>query len=564
MRSLPFMPSRPIAPFRSNMFSRYVRPVALACLALLTSLTPSFATERPAPALVVMISLDQFRADYLQKFRGHFGTGGFNLFLNEGASFADCHYRHAFNLTGPGHAVMLTGTYANLNGIIANDWTDRRSLAPVNCVGDPSVDIIGGAMARVRAQGRSPRNLKVTTVGDEYKLARGGKPKVIGIANKDRAAILMSGHLADAAYFMQNGAFVTSTYYMREVPDWVRAWNGANKAAGYFGKVWDRVLPAAAYDIQGPDDQEGEFTGFGLGRTFPKTINGGEKNPGTAFHAALDSTPFRSELLADFVKAAITHENLGRRGVTDILCVGFSAPDAIGHNYGPDSHEVMDNAVRTDRILADFFAFLETWIGLKNCTLVLTADHGAPPLPEFLKSTGRPIPTGRVQYREIARAAEAALNARFGALSDKGPWLVNSSLIQPAALKEKNISATEVETVMRNAALSIPWVMAAYTRTQLERREVNESIGRKVLLSFNPERSPDLLVVPRPYFFQKDFGVTHGAPYNYDSHVPLLWYGVGVPRGERTERVGIDDIAPTLSHILGLPAPPLADGKVLF
>ena len=187
------------------------RRFALSALALLVSLLPAFGAERPTPSLVVVIALDQFRADYLQRFRSHFGPNGFNLFLNQGTVFTDCHYKHAFTITGPGHAVMLTGTYANANGIIANDWTDRASLGPMNCVADPSVEIIGRTAAGVKPQGRSPRNLNVTTVGDEYKLARGGKPKVIGISNKDRSAILMSGHLADAAYFMQGPIFVTST-----------------------------------------------------------------------------------------------------------------------------------------------------------------------------------------------------------------------------------------------------------------------------------------------------------------------------------------------------------------
>ncbi len=546
------------------MSSTRSRLTVSTLLVFFSSLLPTFGAERPTPSLVVAISLDQFRADYLQRFRAHFGPKGFNLFLENGASFTDCHYRHAFTVTGPGHSVMLTGTYPHTNGIISNDWTDRTSLAQINCVADPSVDIIGNAPSGVKPQGRSPRNLNVTTVGDELKIARGGKPKVLGVSNKDRSAILMSGHLADAAYFMQGSTFVTSTYYMKEVPEWVSGWNRAGKAAAYFGKVWDRVLPAAAYDVQGPDDMEGEFAGYGLGRTLPKTINGGGNKIGSAFYSALASTPFMSELLADFAKTAVIHENLGKRGVTDILCVSFSTPDAIGHNYGPDSHEVMDNAIRTDRILADFFAFLDSWIGLDRCTFVLTADHGAPPMPEYIKSLGRDIPTGRIHHREIARAAEAALNATFGPLADKGVWLVNHGLIQPSALKEKNLSSTEVETVMRDAALTVPWVQSAYTRTQLLRGEVNDRIGRQVLLSFNPERSPDLLVVPKPYHFQKDFGITHGAPYNYDTHVPLLWYGVGVPRGERTERVGVDDLAPTLSHLLGLPAPPFADGKVLF
>lgn len=540
------------------------RRIFFAALVALVSVAVSAGAQRPTPDLVVLISLDQFRADYLQRFRPYFGSSGFNLLLGRGAVFSDCHHRHALTNTGPGHAVMLTGTFANTNGIIENDWIDRNTLRPTNCVSDPSVEIIGRATAAQKPEGRSPRNLNVTTVGDEFKLARGGKPKVIGIANKDRAAILMSGHLADAAYFMQEGSFVTSTYYMKQVPTWVAAWNQEGKARSYFGKVWDRVLPASAYDIQGPDDMEGEYTGGGLGRTFPKTITGGENKPGSAFYSSLGSTPFASELLADFAKAAVMHENLGKRGTTDILCLGFSAPDAIGHSYGPNSHEVMDNAVRTDRILGELFEFLEGWVGLNRCTIILTADHGAPPMPEYLRATGRDIPTGRMRFRDAARAEEEALNARFGPLADKGPWLLNYGLIQPSALTEKNLDPKEVQTVMRDAALKLPWVEAAYTRSQLERGDVNDSLGRQALLSFNRERSGDLMVLVKPYFFQRDVGVSHGSPYNYDTHVPLLWYGVGVPRGEHTERVGVDDLAPTLSHLLGIPAPPKANGRVLF
>jgi len=534
-------------------------------LAVIGSPIAAIAAEQTDRALVVVISLDQFRADYLKRFRPFFGPRGFNLLLNEGAVYSDCHFKHAYTITGPGHAVMLSGTYPNTHGIIDNDWIDRTTLLGTNCVSDPSVSIVGRTFSGKPPEGRSPRNLMVTTVGDEYKLARGGRPKVIGIANKDRAAILMAGHLADAAYFMQEGSFVSSTYYMNTVPGWVANWNRAAKADAYFGRVWDRILPPAAYEIQGPDDMEGEFTGAGLGRTFPKTVNGGDSKPGGAFYSALGSTPFASELLADFARTAITRENLGKRGVTDILCLGFSVPDAIGHNYGPNSQEVMDNAVRTDRILAELFEFLDGWVGLNRCTIILTADHGAAPLPEYIQASGRPVPSGRIRFRDVARAEEAALNARFGPLADNGAWLVDYGLIQPSALKEKNLHAAEVEAVMRDAALTLPWVQAAYTRTQLEQGEVHDRIGHQVLLSFNKERSGNLLVIVKPYYFQKSgMGISHGSPYNYDTHVPLLWYGVGVPRGEHTERVGVDDLAPTLSHLLGLPAPPKANGRVLF
>ena len=534
------------------------------------------ADQSPAvPALVVIISLDQFRADYIERFREHYGPGGFNLLREHGAYFVDCHYRHSQTKTAPGHAVIGTGVYPNLSGIIANDWIDRHTFESVANVGDPGVQLVGLPPSRLRLPGalnsrtgRSPKNLLVPTLADQFKLARGGRPKVIGISNKDRSAILMTGHLADAAYFMVEERMVTSTYYLPELPAWVRTWNEARKVDGYFGRVWDRVLPEAAYAVVGPDDAPGEFAGHHLGRTLPKTIDGGESAPGPEFHAAFENTPFKSEVLADFAREAIVHEHLGQRGVTDILCVGFSAPDTIGHSYGPDSHEVMDNAVRTDRILAELFAFIDQQVGLQHCTLVLTADHGVAPMPERIQATGRPLPAGRVNLQEAVDAVEAALNAAFGPLAAQGRWLVRDDttlLFHPAALAEKKLTRKDVEGAAREALLRLPYVQAAYTRTQLEEGRVQGELGGRMALSFNRERSGDVLFQLKPFFFPlRSTGSNHGSPYNYDTHVPLLWYGVGVTPGVRTERVGVDDLVPTLARILGITAPPLAEGRVLF
>ena len=551
------------------------RPLIAALVFLLAGAAGKAAPA--APALVVVVSLDQFRADYLERFRAYYGKGGFNLFLERGAVFVDCHYRHSVTKTACGHSVMLTGVHAAQHGIIANDWVDRTTLSQVSCVGDETAPIVGlpppSGPQRPGLDnpylGRSPRNLLVTTVGDELKLARGGRPKVIGVSIKDRSAILMAGRLADAAYFMEEDRMVTSTYYRTELPSWVTSWNEAKKVASYFGKVWDRVLPEAAYAQQGPDDVAAELTSHGLGRTLPKRVDGGETTPGAKFSAAFENTPFQSEVLADFAKTVVENENLGRRGVTDVLCVSFSTPDTIGHAYGPDSHEVMDNAVRTDRILADFFRFLDRWVGLTQCTLVLTADHGASPMPEVVLASQRGVPAGRVKSAEVVKVTEAALNERFGSLANHERWLVNddaSLIIHPAALAEKKVPAAEVERVVQAALLTLPYVRAAYTRTDLVRGEAPGEPGRRMLASFNRERSGDVLFQLQPYFIlsSRVSGTTHGTPYNYDTHVPLLWYGVGVTPGVRTERVGVDDLAPTLSRILGLPAPPLAEGRVLF
>lgn len=551
-------------------------PVFLLAVAVLVPV-PTRATEPAAPALVVVISIDQFRADYLERFRTHFGADGFNRLLTQGADFADCRYRHSITKTGPGHATMLTGVHANLHGIIGNDWLERDTFERMACVADKTVQIIGLPHSHAPflpgiddpSLGRSPRNLLVNTVGDELKRAQAGQPKVISISNKHRAAILMSGKLANAAYFMEHGRMVSSTYYMKELPAWVTAWNAAGKADAYFGKVWDRVLPAAAYAIQGPDDAPGESaTTSELGATFPRTVTGGDKTPGSKFYVAFENTPFSNEVLEDFAESAIEHEALGTRaGITDLLCLSYSGNDYIGHLYGPDSHEIMDNVVRMDRILAGLFKFLDQRVGLKKCLIVLTADHGVSPMPETIHAAHPSLPAGRLDAALIQDTVEAALNKAFGPLADKSRWAIRddvSFFLFPSALKEKQVAATAAQAVMRAALLTLDFVQAAYTRHQLEKREVNDPFGQSMLLSFNVARSGDVIFQPKPYYFFRAAGSTHGTPYDYDTHVPLLWYGVGVKPGRYTELVGVDDLAPTLSHLLGLPAPPFSTGRVLF
>ncbi len=550
------------------------RPLLLLLLGLAAG---GAARLSAAPALVVVVSIDQFRYDYLERFRRHFEPGGFNLFLEQGANFANCHYRHSNTKTGPGHAVMLTGTYANKNGIIGNDWLDRDTLVRVSCVGDTAVKVVGlppSAAPRLPGiddpyLGRSPKYLLVDTVGDELKRRHGGRPKVIGISNKHRSAILMSGRQANAAYYMEKGRMVTSTYYMTEVPPWVQQWNDAGKAEAYFGRQWDRLLPVAEYEAQGPDDAPGEDVKTGaLGCTMPKLITGGLAAPGTVFYQAFDHTPFASEVLADFAQAAIEHENLGgREGITDLLCVSFSANDLAGHLYGPDSHEVMDLAVRTDRILARFFEFLDRRIGLRKCLLVLTADHGVAPMPERIHATSPETPAGRVDLARVLAAGEQALTATFGPLADDSNWVVRDDawlLIFPAALREKNVEPAAAQAVVRDALLRLDFVQAAYTRDQLEKGAVTDELGRQALLSFSRPRSGDVVFQFKRYYFNRATGSTHGAPYDYDTHVPLLWFGAGVKPGMYRERVGVDDIAPTLTHLLGLPDQPLAEGRKLF
>lgn len=538
--------------------------------------TAALGAEPARPALVVVIAVDQFRGDYLDRFGEHFAPGGLRLLMEQGANFADCRYRHAVTKTSCGHAAILTGVYANVHGIINNNWVDRATMQRGNCVDDDSVQILGRAEetgprlpgGNYAAGGVSPRRMLATTIGDELKMSGRNGSKVIGISSKDRSAVLLAGKLADAAYWMDKGRLVTSTHYMKELPDWVRAFNDSGRIDAYFGKTWDRILPAKAYEaLVGPDDVPSESAEWGLARTFPKVVNGGSDKLGPAFYDAFECSPFKSEVLADFARAVVEHEKLGQRGVTDLLCISFSVNDTIGHNYGPDSHEVMDITLRTDRLIADFLKFVDTRVGLKNCTIVFTADHGTAPIPEQLTGRSAGFSAGRVDNVRMLKTCEAALDRAFGPLESGQHWLLideTQLLFFPGMLKARKVTPAAAEKVVRDALLTLEFVEDAFTRTELAAGGAHGQYAAATLLSFNAQRSGDVYYQVKPFWVDRKTGTNHGSPYNYDTHVPLLWFGVGVKPGKYLQRIGVDDIAPTLAHLLGVNAPPMSQGRVLF
>ena len=555
--------------------TRFAILQSVAALVLALPFVGRAADSPASPALVVVITIDQFRGDYLARFAPHLVDGGFRLLLDQGANFTDCRYRHAVTKTACGHAVVLTGVHANHHGIVNNAWTDRETLKRGNCVEDTTVQLIGRPESRggVRlpgsdtVAGASPKRLLASTVGDELKL-RSSASKVIGISSKDRSAILLSGKLADAAYWMDKGTIVSSTHYMKELPAWVSAFNAAGRVESYFGKTWDRLLPVAAYDqLQGPDNMPGEFGDYGMGQTFPKVVNGGSAQVTPAYYEAFEGAPFKNEVLLDFARAAVENENLGRRGVTDLLCLSFSTNDVIGHNYGPDSHELMDITLRTDRMLAEFLAFLDQRVGLKKCTIVLTADHGVAPLPERVKGLNPNLSAGRVDSVALLKACEDALNSAFGPLAAGRRWLLvdeNWLFFQRDVLKEKGVASQAAEKIVRDALLTLEFVEAAYSRTDLNAGTITGPHAEGVLLSHFGPRSGDVYYHMKPFWVERKTGTNHGTPYTYDTHVPLVWFGVGVKPGVYSQRVGVDDIAPTIARILGVLAPPRAQGRSLF
>jgi len=530
------------------------------------------------PRLAVVVSVDQCRADYLERFLPWFAEGGFRRLLDQGVVFTDAHHRHAMTATAPGHATIVTGVHANVHGIIANEWFDVAAGRSVGAVEDPRAPIVGAPRPTVHLpagagdteESGSPRQLLAATVGDQLKLRYGSQCRVISIANKDRAAIFMGGRLADAAYWMHAGRFVTSRYYRDALPEWLEKFNAEDRINRVFGHTWDRLLEKSIYDaVQGPDDAPGEESRLGLGLTFPRKIDGGQPVIGPEFYNAYRLDPHGSEVLGQLAQRAVVAEQLGHHAAPDLLCVGFSQTDYTGHSFGPDSHEIMDSILRLDRVLAEFFVFLDREIGAGKYLVVLTGDHGVSPLPERIQTFNRDVVSGRLDFPKMNREVEAALTSAFGAPADGAAWSVHDSYgyrLLPATLAARKVASAAAQSVVKAVLARSPQVAVVWTRDEL-RGQVPAS-GRYLeewRLSFNAARSQDVLFTPPPYVVERvPAGSNHGTPYDYDNHVPLVWCGVGLAPATRRERVGTDAIAPTLASLLGVPRPPEARADPLF
>jgi predicted AlkP superfamily pyrophosphatase or phosphodiesterase len=531
----------------------------------------------PGPRLVVVIAVDQFRADYLARFRPYF-TSGFKRLLENGADFQSCFYRYAYTVTAPGHATIATGATPYVHGIFANEWVVRDTWEKVNNVEDRTAPLIGvdpHEMGPAQAKdpektGRSPRNLQAPTLSDQIKLRYGTNSRVFTASNKDRSAILLGGKLGDQAYWDELGQMVTSKYYRAAAPTWVQAFNAEQRVRSRFGETWNRLLDPKIYDaVQGPDDAPGESAENGLTRTFPKVINGGSDKLTLKYYTAFDNAPFSLEFLGGFVERAIHEEQLGHHLGPDYLGVSFSQIDTIGHSYGPDSHELMDSVLRLDLVLGSLLDCLEREVGLGNCLIVLTADHGATPLPERVHAISPEIPAGRIKLAEMDGMAKKALDHAFGALPENETWFVHDGSgyhLRSTALAAKSVDATKAADALKAALLTYGPIAQAFTRAELLATDPEaDSLIGMVRRSYYAPGGRDVVYVLKPYFIDKSpTGTTHGMPYTQDQNVPLLWLGPGIPHGTHIERVSVEDIAPTLAGLLGIPAPPQARGKRLF
>ena len=522
-------------------------------------------TRAERPKLVVAISIDQFPQEYLQRFRNYFIEGGFSQLLNSGAVFTNAMHNQSATFTGPGHAVISTGAYGHRNGIVGNAWYDRTAKRNMFCVEDAQTKLIG-----VPGTGRSPANLTTGTFGDQLRMAGSFHPRVVSISGKDRAAILMGGKLANGAYWVEDSIFTSSTYYMEQLPEWVRAYNKNGRINSFFGREWERALPEEEYTFLGPDDQPFEDGGKGLGRTFPHKVVGDNPSSITgSFYDALLTSPFGNELVLDFAKEAIRAERLGQRGVTDVLCISLSSNDYVGHAFGPQSHEVMDMTLQTDRQLADFFAYLGETIGLDHCLIVLSSDHGVAPIPEWIRTTNGRVEAKRVDGATVKEAAGTALTKAFGAPPKGTAWVEAMSggniYLHREVLQTKKVALDVASRVVAGALAELPTIAGAYAAADLRSHASGRTLADLMSRSYYPARSGDIVFAFQAYQFEGGgtTGTTHGSPFAYDRHVPVILMGPGVRKGVYSGEASPADIAPTISVMLGAELPPSCEGRVL-
>jgi predicted AlkP superfamily pyrophosphatase or phosphodiesterase len=523
------------------------------------SLSLRTSAQTLKPKLVVGIVIDQFRYDYLERFSDLFGEDGFQRLVREGAVFSDAQYLHAVTVTAPGHAAFMTGSIPSLNGIIGNEWFDRAEGKEVTSVSDDAVRQIGSA----GGEGASPHRLIGSTLGDELKLSSGGASHVIGISMKDRAAIMPAGHHPDGVFWFDDktGLFVSSTYYMKQLPSWAVQFDARHPADAYFGKTWSKLRPESDYLRSGVDDSPYERPERGR-RVFPYTINGGGTKPSQAFYDDLLDSPFSNDLLLAFAKDAIEGENLGMHEATDLLTISFSCNDVIGHNYGPYSHEVEDVTLRTDKILNDLFHYLDERFGRDGYLIAFTADHGVGPSPE--QAIELKLGGGRFTWQQAEDFISKELVKRFG----EEKWILSyqsdSVYLNWDAAGRRNVSIPELARETAKAALMLPEFRIALTEEDLRMGRVPpDAISQRILRSYFPGRSGDVFIVPKPYYGAVDRTATHGSPYSYDTNVPVILWGKNFAPGHYATSASPADIAPTLASVLHVTRPSVSIGRVL-
>ncbi len=530
----------------------------LCCLFSLATFAQSPGAVTAKPKLVVGIVVDQMRYDYIYRYWNKFGDGGFKRLVNEGFFCRNTNYNYVPTYTGPGHTSIYTGTTPAVHGIIANDWFDRKTGKMMYCAEDNSVVGVGTTAAEGK---RSPANNLTTTITDELRISSNMKSKVIGIALKDRSAIMPAGHTANAAYWYDGGigSFISSTYYMTQLPQWVQDFNKKELPKKYLSQPWNTLLPIEQYTESIVDDNKYETLAKGETKpVFPHNLpalmaaNGGLN--------LIRSTPFGNSLTKDFAIEVIKNEKMGASGTTDFLAISFSSPDYIGHTWGPNSVEQEDDYIRLDKDLAELLSFLDQQIGKDNVLVFLTADHAAPEVPQYLMDLK--IPGGYVDEAKITKDLKTYLSKTYGDTTLLSSYSNQQVFLNHKVIEDKKIVLQQIQEDVAAFLQNMEGVAEVLTATTMNNTAFTEGSRYLMQKGYNAKRSGDVLVnyLPAWVDYQKT-GTTHGSPYSYDTHVPLLFYGWNIPHGSSSEQMMVPDIAATLAMMLNIQFPNGCTGK---
>lgn len=539
-------------------------PVFFMILMAAVASAQSPASPNSRPRLVVGIVVDQMRQEYLYRFYNKYGEGGLKRMMGDGFMLKNAHYNYVPTYTGPGHASVYTGTTPAVHGIIGNDFYDKHLKKMVNCVGDPNQKPIGNEKGNGDV---SPWRMLSSTITDELKLFFQKRSKVIGVSIKDRGAVLPAGHMADAAYWYDGttGRFITSTYYMTQMPAWVEKFNAQNLADIYLNQEWKPLLASDQYTESGPDESPYEKKIGGKDKpVFPYNLKELRVKGGN--FDLLPYTPFANDYLTEMAKSALTNEKMGKDDITDFLCISYSSTDVLGHTTGPNAVELEDMYIRFDRNIADLLKKLDQEVGAGNYTVFMTADHAVAEVPQYLRDNKLPAGYFNDDYAE-AKLKEFLASYFPGkeliANMSNGQIFLNQEAFQGAP-KTSGLDMFIVSELIGKYLMTLDGVANYYTEGVLRQGRYDESgIKGSVIRGYHAKRSGDLAVVLEPGWFESGSiqGTTHGSPYTYDTHVPILFYGKGVKKGTSVQPHTITDIAPTLSMILNIKLPSGCTGQ---
>jgi len=551
--------------YKSQIQMKKIFSIFIGIFGMLTLHAQKKQTTAPAnvqstsPQLVIGLVVDQMRWDYLEKFKPYFTTGGFNRLAGEGYNCDNTLITHMPTYTAVGHAGIYTGSYPSIHGIVGNNWTDKITGKPVYCTDDATVSGVGSDND---AGKMSPRNMLANTVGDQLHLSNQYQSKVIGISIKDRSAIFPAGHSANAAYWFDEntGKFITSSYYMNQLPSWVDAFNGLKLADQLMKQDWSvssKLLNNSSIATQDNEPYEKDFPGLN-GHVFPYHLDSIKSGKYKSFKY----TPFGNTFTFEFAKKAISQEQLGHHTVTDFLTLSMSSPDYVGHTFGPNSLELLDTYVSLDAELANFLQYLDSTVGKGKYLLFLTADHGVANNPEFLKAHHEQ--GGNYDTAGLMAELNDSLNRQFG-VSKKVIAIDNSQLyLRPlsdsAALgKEDKIRTYLVELLQRKT-----YILHAFQLTNQPNNVLPERLRTAVSNSYYFKRSGDIMIIPNAGWQDGNGkGSTHGVWNPYDAHIPLIWFGWKIRSGHDNHEYHMSDIAPTLSALLHIQMPNGAMGQVI-